>query len=67
MHQLLISFRVSVQSDMWEICLTSALLSTDVESLAFDMGSHSWVNDNHRPIARAGNIFANMGQILVSL
>lgn len=56
-----------MQSDMWEICLTSALLSTDVESLAFDMGSNSWVNDNHRPIARAGNIFANTGQILVSL
>lgn len=38
-----------------------------MECFAFEMGSDPWVNDNHRPVANAGKIFANMGQILVSL
>lgn len=59
--------RVSVQRDLWEFCLTSAWLSTDLDSFLFEMGSHPWVNNNHRPIANAGKIFANVGQILVSL
>jgi hypothetical protein len=49
-HQLLlIFFRVSVESDIWEICLTSAWLSTNLESFA------------HRPIANAGKNFCKHG------
>lgn len=49
-HQLLlIFFRVSVQNDIWKICLTSAWLSTNLESFA------------RRPIANAGNIFCKYG------
>lgn len=68
MHQLSSFFlRVTVKSDIWEICLTSAWPSTDLESFAFEMDSDQWVNDDHRPRANAGNIFISLGQIFVSL
>ena len=44
-----------------------AQLSADLESFTFEMDSYLWINDNHRPIANAGKIFVNMGQILVLL
>lgn len=67
MHQLSsFFFRVTVKSDIWEICLTSAWPSTDLESFAFEMDSNPWVKDHHRPRANAGKIFISLGQIFVS-
>lgn len=66
-HELFILGGDGVQSNIQDICLTFAQLSADLESFIFEMGSYLWINDNHRPIANAGKIFANTGQILVLL